>query len=754
MYKAHIAKLELGSWREPHDLLEHLNGVATLASEYAESFRASQWAHLSAKLHDLGKYQPEWQQYLTKVSGHEAENAHIEGTGGHPNHSTAGALWAYENLGPAGKVIAYLVAGHHAGLSDWNTENSSLESRLGLEESKRELNESLGGAPPELLNKDALPSLQTVPGTKNGFALWVRMLFSCLVDADFLDTEAYMDPDKRDTRGNWPELSALHSAFDEFMAEKTKGAEDTDVNRARTDVLAQCRTKASEAPGLFSLTVPTGGGKTLSSMAFALEHAKHHGKHRIIYVIPYTSIIEQTADVFRNAFAAVGEEVLIEHHSNAEADPKKENSRSRLAAENWDAPVIVTTSVQFFESLFAAKTSRCRKLHNICNSVVVLDEAQLLPPEYLQPILDVLNLLSKHYGVTVVLSTATQPALATVNDYLDPKKHINGLDNVREIIADTDSLYKTLKRVEVELPSDMNQHQTWDEVAEQVSTHESALAIVNTRKDARELYSLLPKGTLHLSALMCGAHRSAVINDIKQRTKAGIPTRVVSTQLVEAGVDIDFPVVYRAMAGLDSIAQAAGRCNREGKLDHGKVVVFVPPKDPPKGLLLKGANACKSVLHGNTADPLERSLFGAYFRKLYYECNLDKKQIRADLRMDGKLDNTLAVNFRTAAENFKLIENGDQVAVVVRYTAPEEKDGGVEKWIAILRNGKPERWLLRKLQRYIVRIHQRYAGPMQSRGDIEELMPGLFVQVADGAYNPEFGLQLDHVALPPDHYLA
>ncbi len=749
---AHITRDRHGAWLEPHDLLQHLRGVAKRAAQYAENFGGDKWVHIAAVLHDLGKYQPQWQQYIRKASGFEAE-AHIEDKGDHPNHSTAGALLACEKHGIPGRVLAYLIAGHHAGLDDWT---AGLDARFAKAESKTELDESLKGAPSELLlHTSALPSLQTVPGTQNGFALWVRMLFSCLVDADFLDTEAYMDPGKGDRRGNWPTLEQLHQAFDTYMAGKMRKADATTVNLLRADILTQCRTKAKEAPGLFSLTVPTGGGKTLSSMAFALEHAKAHPeKRRIIYVIPYTSIIEQTADEFRKAFAAVGDDVLIEHHSNAEADPKEENSRSRLSCENWDAHVVVTTSVQFFESLFAAKTSRCRKLHNICNSIVVLDEAQLLPPEFLQPILDVLNLLSKHYGVTVVLSTATQPALATVNNYLDARKHIQGLDNVREIINDPDALYQQLKRVQVGLPANVNAQEPWADIAARIDEHESVLAIVNTRKDARELHELLPKGTLHLSALMCGAHRSAVIGDIKQRMKEGTPTRVVSTQLVEAGVDIDFPVVYRALAGLDSIAQAAGRCNREGRLDHGKVVVFVPPKDPPKGLLLKGANACKSVLHGNSADPLDRSLFNAYFTKLYYECDLDKKQIRHDLRMDGKLDNTLAVNFRTAAENFKLIEDGDQVSIVVRYMKPDKEGRTIDYWLNVLKKEGPKRWLMRKLQRYIVRIHYRYAKPMVALGDIQELMPGLFVQTADGLYNTEFGLQLDHVQLTPDQYMV
>jgi CRISPR-associated endonuclease/helicase Cas3 len=348
------------------------------------------------------------------------------------------------------------------------------------------------------------------------------------------------------------------------MEEKTAQAPPTPVNVIRKEVLTACREAARDAAGLYSLTVPTGGGKTLSGLAFALEHAVRHGKSRIVYVIAYTSIIEQTAQVLSEIF---GPENVVEHHSNLA--PERETERSRLASENWDAPILVTTNVQFFESLYAARSSRCRKLHNLVNSVVILDEAQLLPPELLTPCVDVLNHLTRHYGVTVLLSTATQPALP-------------GLDPAREIVPDKIRLYETLKRTEIRFPDSLQEPTDWETVAEELRRHEQALCVVNTRRDCYDLFRLMPEGTIHLSALMCGEHRSQVIAEIKRHLKEGAPCRVISTQLVEGGVDLDFPVVYRALAGLDSIAQAAGRCNREGRLNAegrlGVVRVFVPPK--------------------------------------------------------------------------------------------------------------------------------------------------------------------------------
>jgi CRISPR-associated endonuclease/helicase Cas3 len=733
---AHAAQYPDGAWREPHDLDAHLTAVAALSAGFAECY-GSDWARLAGLWHDLGKYRPRFQHYIRQASGFEAD-AHIKGEAGKAPHSTAGAVLATDRFGPAGRVLAYLIAGHHAGLADWY---GGLEVRLVNADSRAELSESLAANPPaELLDASAFkPDLRAIPGGKGGFSLWVRMLFSALVDADFLDTERYMDPDKFALRNQWPALSELAHLFDTHMAKLAAAAPSTPVNALRADILRQCREKAPAAPGLFSLTVPTGGGKTLSGMAFALEHARAHGKRRVIHVIPYTSIIEQTADIFRSIFG----EAVIEHHSNAESDPERENHASRLACENWDAPVVVTTNVQFFESLFAARTSRCRKLHNLVGSVVILDEAQLLPPEFLQPMLDVLNLLTQHYGVSVVLSTATQPALST-RAYFDARQNLRGLDNVREIIDDPDTLYTKLERVQVRLPPDWQARTDWSQLALELAAHDSALAIVNTRADARALWEQMQmhgKGTLHLSALMCGAHRSRVIADIKVRLKVGVPTRVVSTQLVEAGVDVDFPVVFRALAGLDSIAQAAGRCNREGRLaNKGEVVVFVPPKPAPPGLLRKGEDACRSVLHGITEQPLARARFAAYFERLYHACELDAHGIASLLEVDGK---ELAVNFRTAADRFKLIADEDSAPIVVRYLGEDGLDDSIDKWLATLRKDGPQRWLMRKLQRYTVNLHRRDVAKLLAHGDIAEIIPGLFVQVSDFLYHPTLGLDPD-----------
>jgi CRISPR-associated endonuclease/helicase Cas3 len=722
---AHARRGEDDGWVE-HGLAAHLRAVADLAAGFAARFGAADWAGVAGLWHDLGKYRPAFQRYIRCATGYEAD-AHIETAPGRVDHSTAGARHAIERFGadPRGRILAYLIAGHHAGLPDWHpdeTGRAALQVRLGPESAPM-LAEVHAQAPPQDLLDAPLPSSAPL-GARAGFALWVRMLFSCLVDADFLDTEAFMSPGRSAGRQGFATIEALRGRLDAHMHALESLAEPSPVNRIRGDVLRQCRAAAALRPGIFSLTVPTGGGKTLASLAFALDHSAAHGKRRVIYAIPYTSIIEQTADVFREVF---GEDQVVEHHSAADVAPEREDHRTRLACENWDAPIVVTTNVQFFESLFAARTSRVRKLHAIAGSVVVLDETQLLPPEYLQPILDAISLLASHYGVTFVLSTATQPALASTRWF---GGGIRGLEGVKEIVANPGALYSALRRVDVTLPDDFHRPQSWPEIAAALRDHVSVLCVVNSRKDCRELHRLMPAGTIHLSALMCGQHRSEVIARIRRMLRAGEPVRAVSTQLVEAGVDLDFPVVYRALAGLDSIAQAAGRCNREGRLPRGQVVVFAPPGSPPPGILRNAAQAAVSLLSEARADPLSHELYPRYFASLYSRVDLDKHGI-VGLLTQGAGQAEIA--FRTAAERFRLIDDSLHQTVLVQYG--EAADG----LLRILRAQGPQRWLMRKLQRYTVNLPRRQFEALLRAGDVTEIYRGFYAQASAGLYDPVIG---------------
>lgn len=759
----------------PHLLDEHLNKVAGLAARFAADF-SPEWARLAGLLHDLGKYRDGFQSYIRQANGIDA---HIEGKvkDSDKTHSAAGALWAEkllaEQFGPQGqmlsRVLQYVIAGHHAGLDNWD---GGLSGRLASVDAQRELSDALGAAPPStvlrpdlsLLPLASLPLGDERQDTPGRFALWVRMLFSALVDADFLDTESFMNEGRSQARSSTHGIVDFKALLDAHMARVAAQAPDTPVNCLRQGILAQCRNKANQAPGVFTLTVPTGGGKTLSSLAFALDHAARYGKRRVVYAIPYTSIIEQTANVFRSIFEPLDEDAVIEHHSNAEADPDRENSRSRLACENWDAPLIVTTNVQLFESLFARKTSRCRKLHNLVNSVIVLDEAQLLPVDFLQPVVDVLRLLVQDFGVTLVLCTATQPVL-TASTSQDPKRGLRrGFDatQVTEIIDDVPALYGALERVRVHIPSDLNQPIAWPELADEIAQHEAVLSIVSRRADAQELFRLVRQreadGCWHLSALMCAQHRSDVVAEIKaalQKRRDALtkgvsspPVRVISTQLVEAGVDLDFPVVYRALAGLDSIAQAAGRCNREGKLNGlGDVHVFVPPTQSPPGLLRQAREACKTLWASNPAKPFDLALFRAYFQRLYHDAELDAKGICDALRLEpDRMLRALAVRFKDASDTFRLIDNDESATVLVRYQSPNAK-GDINAWVALLERDGPSRWLMRKLQRYGVTIYQHQVKRLVASGDIREVptCPGLYVQIEgwDGFYDSLLGARVD-----------
>ncbi len=421
-------------------LEDHLKNVAERARKFAEPFKGGDWAYLAGLWHDLGKYSCEFQNRLLTMNDPEA---HIEAKPGRPDHSTAGAQHASSIFNEMGKLISYAIAGHHAGLPDGKTNDvSCLYSRL------QKKIPDYSSAPIALLQKKLAlkPPFALSDQKRFSFQLsfLTRMVYSCLVDADFLDTEKFLEPDKSSWRQGYPSLEVLERNLQIFIDDLVNRASPTKVNEERKGIFENCLKAAELEPGLFSLTVPTGGGKTLSSLAFAFRHAIKYNLKRVIYVIPYTSIIEQNADIFRRA---LGENAVIEHHSNF--DPPEEDRWSSLASENWDAPVIVTTNVQFFESLFSVRSSRCRKLHNIAQSVVILDEAQMLPVPLLKPCLEAIKELSTIYCTTIVLCTATQPALGKSSEFRD------GLEGIREIIPDPVFLYQTFKKVKSGVPADI-----------------------------------------------------------------------------------------------------------------------------------------------------------------------------------------------------------------------------------------------------------------------------------------------------------
>ncbi len=724
---AHVKQNSNGEWKV-HPLEEHLREVGRIAGKKAASFGSNDWAQLAGLWHDLGKYRPAFQSYLRRASGYDTE-AHIEGKG-KVDHSTAGALYAFDKLNNIGVVLAYLIAGHHAGLPDWfsvESAGATLSNRIDEGKKKHYLDEALKEQVPKHILNPILPTSKSVGGSE-GLHLWIRMLFSCLVDADFLDTESFMSPEKSEFRDTDYSLKSFKIQFDHYIEQKQATATQSVVNQIRREILSDCRNAAQHEPGVFSLTVPTGGGKTLSGMAFALEHALKYDKKRIVIVIPYTSIIEQTAKQYRDIFG----DGVIEHHSNLE--PQQEDSASRLATENWDAPVIVTTNVQLLESLFAAKSSRCRKLHNLVNSVIIMDEAQLLPPEFLQPTLDILNMLVKYYGVSLVLSTATQPALASRKDSFG-KTRLRGFDHIHEIIPNVPELNAKLTRVTISVPENLKSRSSWEDIAQQILQYDSVLAIVNTRKDSQALYALMPKDTLYLSGLMCGQHRSKVIGDIKQKFARGESVRVISTQLVEAGVDLDFPVVYRALTGLDSIIQASGRCNREGKLSKGKVFVFVPPNQSPKGMLRFAEQATINILSQCPENLIDPWLYSQYFEHYFSQTNLDAKGIVELLTKDASQG---YVQFRSAAEKFKIIDDSATHNILIPY------DQEAEKWIGILRSKNTEAQLTRqakrRLQRYSVTVYESQFKKLRDIGAIEEITLGIWAICVTNAYDETKGL--------------
>jgi len=699
-----------GQW---HELKDHLAGVARRAKEFGDSFGAGDWAERAGWLHDVGKATPGFQSYL-EACHRERERRHKG-----PPHSIFGALVAVRQRLD---LLSLIIAGHHGGLPSLNIFRAETLHRAEKNPAFKELESHL-----KALNLPAFPlGTNNLPKSQTGAEMFIRMLFSTLVDADFLDTEAHMRAADSDKRTVGLSLQACWHALKEAQ-EELSGHVKTPLNLARHEIYLACLKAAEEPQGFFRLTVPTGGGKTRSGMAFALRHALTHGMDRVIVAIPYTSIVDQNVAVYRGIF---GDEAVLEHHSNADwrsqEDPEDEPEwalRQRLASENWDAPIIVTTTVQLFESLFSNRVSACRKLHNIAKSVIILDEAQMLPESLLAPILDALKELVGRYNATVVFSSATQPAFQALEE---------AIGNAREIIPNPDLYFRALRRVRYERPP---APWTWEDLAAQLRQHPSVMVVLNRKKDAlAAMDALNDPEAYHLSTSLYPAHRRKVLCEIRNKLNRQEPCRLVATQVVEAGVDLDFPVVFRAVGPLDRIVQAAGRCNREGRLGaEGRVIVFNPADGGvPRGAYAAGLGNALSLLADPGADLNDPVLYETYFMRLYQGVNTDAKNIQ---------ERRKAFDYPEVAERFRMIDS-PTASVLVRRAIEEDEKAQIELWLdRWLKGWVSPRIALRKLQPFIVNLYQKDLDRAVRDHLAKPLASGLYEWL--GRYDARRGLAWD-----------
>ena len=702
---------------------EHTEGVAKLASLFTSGFGMASWGEALGNLHDKGKESDAFQRYIRKESGYEPNTKVV----GNHHHAYVGALIARRLYGKTfDNLLVNQILSHHSGLHDSDEIDSAISKEL-----KLNLNNEL---PQEIDTNVRKIDLNKSPFTtkREDFHHLARMLYSCLVDADYLDTESFMDKKSYGLRQDKAELKDLLPLLESRLAHFKSSTEKSKINVIRNQVQEQCVKMADTPIGFYSLTVPTGGGKTLSSLLWAMKHAIRNGQKRVIIAIPYTSIIMQTAAVLRGIF---GDENVLEHHSNVDPENIKDESlrdKMKLATENWDYPIIVTTNVQLFESMFSDKPSVCRKLHNIANSVVILDEVQTLPTDYLQPVVDSLKTYNKLFKVSFLFTTASQPVLSGLIEGCNPRASFTGIEHVNEIIPEDFKLHDRLRRVQLSIN---NEGKSYDEIAEMLLKHEKVLCIVNTRADAREIYRRLPQEgiTLHLSKNMCPAHISENISLLKASLKDEQQDviRVVSTQLIEAGVDIDFPVVYRQEAGLDSILQAAGRCNREGKNGMSTTYVFSLAKEHalPRGDMQAANNARLSLK--DTSDWFAPITMTEYFRQLYCRKeSFDSKDIKHYLYSPTEL------YFAKGAKAFQLIEDSS-ISVIVCW-----KDS-MDLVNQVLRDG-PSYMLMKKLAQYTVNVKQTDFKKLSDMGVVSEKKEGFYVVEYQQQYDPNLGLLTDN----------
>lgn len=687
---------------------EHLKGTAERAGDFAEKFGKREWGYCCGMMHDIGKYSKEFQKKIQ------------ENTNDRVDHATAGAQVCKE-LGGYYPILSYCIAGHHAGLPDYG--NTAISSSLSGRWKKRICDYRV------YKDEVEIPKLCTDPiiykeDRNMDFALgtFIRMLYSCLVDADFLDTESFMK--NGDTgRNSGESMGILQKKLKNYISEWLKNTDIDTINGRRTEILNHCIKEGKQKEGIFRLTVPTGGGKTIASLAFALEHAVKNHKDRIIYVIPYTSIIEQNAQIFREI---LGEENVLENHCNVEYDGTEEFKTMQLASENWDKSVIVTTNVQFFESLFANKSSKCRKIHNIANSVIILDEVQMLPLDYLKPCIAMLQELVNGYSASVVLCTATQPAL---DSFFSDK------ESIKELCPRMEEQFRFFKRVNYQNLGKIRQ----EDLLERLKNEKNALCIVNTKKAAQMICKELHgEGIYHLSTSMYPKHRKRVLKVIRERLESDEKCIVISTSLVEAGVDLDFIRVYRQIAGLDSMIQAAGRCNREGKRKWSESIFYIFDLEEAKVVQSQRQqiDVSKGILQ-DYSDISDLKAITDYFTRLYHYrgASLDKKKIMDEFQK-------MECNFAKVAKEFKLIEENTKTIFINR--EPE-----AEKLLQELRFKRVTKERMRKAGQYCIQVYDneksensffdRLNGSGMIRPISEEMQD--FYELAEGEqYSEEYGL--------------
>ncbi|MFX3629260.1 MAG: CRISPR-associated helicase Cas3' [Ectobacillus sp.] len=729
MYIAHSSP---DGKKQPQSLEHHTNGVFERSVVYSCSFDPYGITPIAALAHDLGKMTKEFQAYI------QSDNPKK----GSVKHALGGTLVLNTVADIRAQLAGMIVAGHHAGLPDarnlYNEKVPNAESYLRnlphiTNKEKQKIQGVLQGYTP-------LPNLDNEPAYVD---LLVKMCFSALVDADFLDTEEYMDENRSKKRHHDCSLTVedLSEKLQQHMNQLMKQAKESPLNNRRAAIYQACIEEGASSIPFRSLNVPTGLGKTLSAMGYALEHAKQFNKKRVIVAIPFTSIIDQNAEVYTNVFGA---DSVLEHHSQTQdiADENEEMSPSRLATENWDRPIIVTTTVQLFESLFSNKTSKCRKLHNIVDSIIILDEFQKLPIGLLKPIFTVLKTLIQKFNVTVVVSSATPLSF-------DKRELLGNIDAPVEICSFNHQLFEEMKRVEYTF---LEETLTVEILVNSMSESGQVLCIVNTKKDALKIYEKMKDSCkswdkiYHLSTSMCPHHRKKVIAAIRADLEEEKSIAVVSTQLIEAGVDFDFPVVYRAMAPIDSIVQAAGRCNREGKLAKGDVYIFeLEEGGMPPGIYTAGTEQARAILQEDGANSLHYlPAYNKYFRSLY--------SLQGEHALD-ELEITKLAPFTYAEVNkrFKMIDQ-DTISVLCRYYADEEASRKIEKLIEEAKYAPylSKNWY-RTAQTFSIGLYKNSSFLKENQQLLKPIADGWYVW--EGRYNDTTGIT-DSLSYNPDELVV